>query len=106
MRTGPPSYEIKQILKQYDSRVVYLQGSPLNHYDLSRCGAETARCAIIMSNHFCNNHQTEDYRNILGAFSIKKYAKQNKPHSQEIRICLQIAKPDHKDLYQSGLSKS
>jgi len=58
-----------------------------------------------MSNQFCQNHQTEDYKNILKAFAIKKYVKQMVP-GQEMRICLQIAKPEHKDLYYSGLSKT
>jgi len=41
MRTDPPSEEIKNILKgqhtQFESRVFYLQGNPLNHKDLDRC---------------------------------------------------------------------
>jgi hypothetical protein len=78
MRSGPPSEEFNQILKnpKFDSRVVYLQGSPLNHNDLRRCQAESAKCAVIMSDQFCQNHQTEDYKNILNAFAIKKYVKQ------------------------------
>ena len=78
MRNGPPTEEIDSILKnnsQYESRVVYLQGNPLNHEDLMRCQAENAKCAVIMSNQFCNNYQTEDYKNILSAFAIKKYVK-------------------------------
>jgi len=57
-----------------------------------------------MSNMFCSNHQHEDYKNILSAFAIKKYVKQNFPEiRKEKRICLQIAKPEHKDLFYSGL---
>ena len=40
MRNGPPTEEINAILKnntQFDSRVIYLQGNPLNHEDLMRC---------------------------------------------------------------------
>lgn len=59
----------------FESRVFYLQGSPLNHTDLKRCRAESAQCAVIMSNQFCSNHQSEDYKNILNAFAIKKYVK-------------------------------
>lgn len=57
-----------------------------------------------MSNKFCSNHKHEDYKNILSAFAIKKYVKQKYPEiKREQRICLQIAKPEHKDLYYSGL---
>ena len=82
----------------------YVQGSPLNSSDLARCLTHQAECAIIMSNMFCQNHQHEDYKNILSAFAIKKYVKQNFPEiRKEKRICLQIAKPEHKDLFYSGL---
>ena len=57
-----------------------------------------------MANQFCANHQSEDYKNILAAFAIKKFVKQfSELESNEMRICLQIAKPEHKDLYFSGL---
>ena len=38
MRSGPPSDEINQILKNqhFESRVIYLQGNPLNLEDLKR----------------------------------------------------------------------
>jgi hypothetical protein len=47
----------------------------------------------------------EDYKNILSAFAIKKYVRQVE-NKKEMRICLQIAKPEHKDLYYSGLSNT
>jgi hypothetical protein len=52
MRSSPPSEEIKNILKndKYESKVYYLEGSPMVREDLARCDAGTARCAIIMSN--------------------------------------------------------
>ena len=110
MRSGPPSEEISALLSmvEYDSKVIYLEGSPLNHDDLRRCMADQAQCAVIMTNHFCENHQAEDYKNILSAFAIKKYVKQKHQVSglDEMRVCLQIAKPEHKDLYYSGLAKS
>ena len=72
-----------------------------------RCQAENAKCAVIMSDQFCSNYQTEDYKNILSAFAIKKYVKMMQSNIyQEMRICLQIAKPEHKDLYYSGLAKT
>ena len=40
-----------------------------------------------MSNKFFQSHQTEDYKNILSAFAIKKFVKQLVP-KKEMRICL------------------
>jgi len=61
-----------------------------------------------MANQFCNNHQTEDYKNILSAFAIKNFVRQHAAshNNREMRICLQISKPEHKDLYYSGLTRS
>jgi len=43
---------MEKILKipKFESRVTYLQGSPLNSEDLIRCRADEAVCAIIMTN--------------------------------------------------------
>ena len=112
MRTEPPTDEIKQIISEsqseFESTVFYLQGNPLNHNDLERAQAQFATCAVIMANQFCNNHQTEDYKNILSAFAIKNFVRQHAAshNNREMRICLQISKPEHKDLYYSGLTRS
>ena len=106
MRSQPPSDEINAVLKnsKYDSRVLYLQGSPLVHEDLERCQAENAYCAIIISNQYCLNNQTEDYKNILNAFAIQKYYKSHPANANKtMQICLQIGKPEHKDLFINGL---
>jgi len=43
----------------------------------------------------------EDYGNILQSFCVKQYAKARK--GKELRICLQLVKPEHKEMYFSGL---
>lgn len=55
LRSGPPTEEINNVLKnpQFESKVIYLQGSALSHEDLRRCQAQLAQCAVIMSNKFC-----------------------------------------------------
>ena len=52
MRDVPPCDEMEKILKhpKYETRVLYLQGSPLSTDDLIRCSADEAACAIIMTN--------------------------------------------------------
>lgn len=46
----------------------------------------------------------EDYSNILQSFWVKQYAKAKK--DRELRLCLQLVKPEHKDLYYSGLQSN
>lgn len=59
-----------------------------------------------MTNQFCQNHQTEDYKNILHAFAVKNFVRENSDKKKEMRICLQISKPEHKDLFYSGLTRT
>ena len=105
MREGPPNEEIEKILKdpRFESHIKYLQGTPLRKEDLIRCRTHEADCAIIMTDQLSANHQMEDYRNILCAFAIKKHKRQEDPFGPSQRICLQIAKPEHKALYYNEL---
>ena len=52
MRKSPPTEDINNILKlpEFDTKVTYLQGTPLSHEDLRRCQACDAECAVIMTN--------------------------------------------------------
>ena len=82
-----------------------MQGSPLRSIDLERCRAHEADCAIIMTNMYSGNVKVDDYRNILSAFAVKKYAlHEQHEHRHQQRICLQIAKPEHKKLFYHGLA--
>jgi hypothetical protein len=105
MRSDPPTDEMLEIINgPYQQQVFYLQGNPFNHNHLKRCMASRAFCTIIMTNQLCKNHQSEDYKNILHAFAVKNYVRQNNEEKREMRICLQISKPEHKDLFYSGLT--
>jgi hypothetical protein len=103
MRNNPPTEEMNQLLKSsnFESRVSYIQGNPLFAKDLNRCLAEKAKCCVILSNQFCSNPILEDQRNILNALSVKKYVRAHA--DREIRICLQLLKPEDKSLYYSAL---
>lgn len=45
----------------------------------------------------------EDRRNILNSLSVKKYVRSQT--DREIRLCLQLLKPENKHLYNSTLSQ-
>jgi len=89
MRSVPPNEEWLNIIKHpsFEGKVTYLEGNALNHQDLKRCMADKARCCVILSNQFSSNAQLEDYRNILNAFAVKKYCK-NEQDNKEMRLCL------------------
>ena len=102
-------------MPNFDQKVHYIKGNPLEKTDLDRCKLAWADCAVILSNPFSPNPKQEDYINILSAFSAKRnfmlsrleYGPKDKKVKEDkinpIRICLQINKPDHKNLFYSGL---
>ena len=101
MRNSSPSKELVDILNLYSGRAIYIEGNPLDRNDLKRALADQATWVIVLSNKFCKDPLQEDYNNILQSFRVKQYAKTNR--NRELRICLQLVKPEHKDLYFSGL---
>lgn len=54
MRNSPPSEDLINIINmpQFEGKITYLQGSPLNTSDLIRCQADQAHCCIILANQF------------------------------------------------------
>ena len=52
LRDKEPDEKINAILKkpEFDQKVIYIKGSPLNRQDLKRCLTHKATCCIIMSN--------------------------------------------------------
>ena len=86
----------------YENKISFLEGNPLDPSHLKRAAADNAACTVILSNQFCKDPLLEDYRNILNAFAVKQYTKAHQ--NREMRVCLQLLKPEHKDLYYSGLN--
>ena len=104
LRNSSPSKEMVDILKPHYGRAIYLEGSPLNHKDLKRAQADSATCVVVLSDKFCKDPIMEDYSNILQSFCVKQYAKARR--GKELRLCLQLVKPEHKELYYSGLQST
>ena len=65
---------------------------------------ESSKCVIILANKVSKDPILEDYRNILHTFSVKQYVYMMT--GKEIRVCLQLLKPENKDLYFSSLGGS
>ena len=56
---------------------------------------------VILANKNTSNPNLEDHTNILSTFSVKNYVK--RLTNQDIRVCLQILKPENKDLLYGNL---
>lgn len=76
----------------------------MNPKDLKRCSADNSTCVVILANKQSRNPNAEDYKNILNTFSVKQYVKMM--NGKDIRVCLQLLKPENKELYFSGLNGS
>ncbi len=84
--------------------MIYLEGSALNPKDLKRCAVDSSKCVIILANKHSANPNAEDYKNILNTFSVKQYVRMMA--GREIRVCLQLLRPENKELYFSSLGGS
>ena len=106
-----PKPDLEIFKQKYDKLMIYLAGDPLASEDLSRAKVQMAEACILLTNKNSPNSQEEDYRNILIALAIKKFyydetkdAKDEQPAN--IRICMQLIKPESKDLYYKSLNLS
>ena len=82
----------------------------MNKKDLERASGEKAKAFILLTNKNSAIASREDYRNILIALAIKKfhYIKNtnNDEAANSARICLQLIKPESKDLYYKSVNLS
>jgi hypothetical protein len=96
-----PSEEVRHFIKSsnFVTKLTYLEGNSLNFDDLARASVDTSKCAIILANKFSSSPEEEDNRNILTTFAIKSFARQT--FHRDIRVCLQLLKPESKELFYS-----
>ena len=101
LNSEPPTEDVEIFMRnsQYGSKLLYLAGNALNFEDLARASIETSKCAIILANKFTQTPQYEDNRNILTSFAIKSFVREI--YSRDIRVCLQLLKPESKELFYS-----
>lgn len=72
--------------------------------DLKRCQAEKSICAVILANRLAKDKKMEDFSNIMKAFSIKKFHSIFwKENEENIRICIQLLRPETKEMCYSSL---
>lgn len=102
MQGSPPNEDMQALLKSqaFNGKVGFIEGNALSTKDLHRAATDSANCVIILANKYSVNSDGEDYRNILQAFSVKQFVRSIS--NREIRVCLQVLKPENKDLFTSS----
>ena len=88
----------------------YLAGDPLDGEAMERAMAHNAEACILLTDKNSTNSSEEDYRNILIALSIKKFVYDNydkmKEKDSNVRLCMQLIKPESKQLYYKSVKLS
>lgn len=100
-----PIPEIDIFVQKYDKLMYYLAGDPLEFDSMERAKAEEAEACILLTDKNSTNSSEEDYRNILIALSIKKFV-YDKMNNSNVRLCMQLIKPESKDLYYKSVKLS
>ncbi len=102
-----PNEQLMKLIKSlpYFNKIFYLVGNCLIHKDLERCSADNSICAVILANKLAKNPREEDFSNIMKAFSFRKYSCIN-GMGADTRICIQLLRPETKEIYFSSLANS
>ncbi len=102
-----PNEQLMKLIKSlpYFNKIFYLVGNCLVHKDLERCYADKSICAVILANKLAKNPRQEDFSNIMKAFSFRKYSCIN-GMGADTRICIQLLRPETKEIYFSSLANS
>ena len=82
--------------------ITIFKGDPLQEKDLKRCQAEKAKAIIILCNKQSGDASEEDAKTILQAMVIKKFLKHC---GANVRLCMQVLRPEGKTHYYLSLNK-
>ncbi len=100
-----------EYLQKNKLSMTFLAGDVFEDIDLDRASMTRAEACTILTNKNSKNSQQEDFKNILTALAIKKFVYvQNKHFRDEqkynIKLCIQLIKPESKRLYYDSLNMS
>ena len=97
-------------MQEFEKNMTFLNGDTLNGDDMiKRAKAHKADACILLTNKNSSNSSEEDYRNILIALAVKKFVydeRDSNEDSANIPLCMQLIKPESKDLYFKSLNLS
>lgn len=111
MQDHDPSGEMEEYLQKNKLSMTYLAGDVFEDIDLDRASMTRAEACTVLTNKNSKNSQQEDFKNILSALAIKKFVYvQNQRLKDElkynIKLCIQLIKPESKRLYYDSLNMS
>jgi hypothetical protein len=100
---------MEMFIQRYGVFLTYVAGNPLNSRDLGRGDTHKADSCVIMTNKNSKQAAEEDHLNILTALAIKRYVynkskESNSESKNNIKICMQLIKPESKILYFKSLN--
>ena len=105
-----PKPDLVAFMESYEKSMFYLSADPLNCKDMiERAKTHKADACILLTNKNSPNSSEEDYRNILIALAVKKFVydqKKDQGEQKDIPLCMQLIKPESKDLYYKSLNLS
>lgn len=87
----------------YELFICYINGNPISLKDLKRCDTEKAKACVLLTNKNATDAQGVDHKNILIGLAIKKYVYEV-TGLPDIRLCMQLIKPESKQHYNSSLT--
>ena len=88
---------------EYEKFLTYLQGNPMQERDLKRAAMVNAKACVLLTNKNMQDLSALDHKNILTGLAIKKYVNYHSKGEQNIRLCMQLIKPESKTHYYSAL---
>ncbi len=81
----------------------YLNGNAIMSKDLQRADTDKAKTCILLTNKNALDPIGMDHKNILIGLALKKYV-YDTTGNQNMRLCMQLIKPESKHHYKSSLS--
>lgn len=73
--------------------------------DLKRAAANEAKACVLLNNKNVSDSHAADHKNILTGLAIKKYVDHITKGENNIRLCMQLIKPESKTHYYSALPR-
>lgn len=105
LQQGIPTAEMEIFLHnpQYELFLTFLQGNPMVDRDLKRAVTVKAKACVVLTNKYVQDSYSADHKNILTSLAIKKYV-HHITNGENIRLCMQLIKPESKQHYYSSLN--
>mmetsp|Transcript_35561 Transcript_35561/g.34593 ORF Transcript_35561/g.34593 Transcript_35561/m.34593 type:complete len:466 (+) Transcript_35561:403-1800(+) len=111
LQPADPRPDMETYLQKQERNLTYLSGSPLDEWDLKRGDTHKSEACVLLTNKNSKSAEEEDHINILTALQLKKFVYDNNKDltdetKHNIKICMQLIKPESKILYYKSLNLS